>query len=225
MNIINWIVTNGCKLGLDMLCQIDAKEMVKIPQNGPLIAYTNHTGMVEAPILYTYLQPRQKVTALAKIETWDNFFLNWIFTLWDIIPLHRGEADMVAMKKALFAIDQGYILGIMPEGTRSRSGKLIRAQSGVAILAMHSHAPLQPVAHWGGENFGQNVKKLKRSTFKVRVGPLFHIDDHGQRVDKNIRQKMADEMMYQIAKMLPEEYRGEYSDLENATTDYLRFDG
>jgi 1-acyl-sn-glycerol-3-phosphate acyltransferase len=223
MNLMQWIVTYGCKLGLNVMCRIDAKELQKVPQTGPLIAFTNHTGMVEAPLLYTQLQPRKKLTAIAKIETWDNWFLNWVFTLWNIIPIRRGEADMVAMHKSLDMLEKGYILGISPEGTRSREGKLLRARGGIAMLGLHSGAPLQAVAHWGGENFGKNVKNFKRTDFHIRVGPIFYLDAHGERVSKEIRQQMADEMMYQLAKLLPEEYLGEYSDLGNATEKYLRF--
>jgi 1-acyl-sn-glycerol-3-phosphate acyltransferase len=223
MNLMKWIVTYGCKFGLNVMCRIDARELRKVPLNGPLMLYTNHTGTVEAPIMYTQLQPRDKLTAIAKVENWDNWFINWIFTLWDIIPIRRGEADMVAMRKALDAIEKGYILGISPEGTRSRDGKLLRARGGIAMLALHSGAPLQPVAHWGGENFGSNVAHLKRTNFDIRVGPIFYLDAHGERVTKEVRQQMADEMMYQLAKLLPQEYWGEYSDLANATEKYLRF--
>ena len=223
MNLMKWIVTYGCKLGLNVMCRIDARELKKVPLSGPLITFTNHTGMVEAPIIYTQLQPRDKLTALAKVENWDNWFLNWVFTLWGIIPIRRGEADMVAMRKALDVLENDFILGISPEGTRSREGKLLRARGGIAMLALHSGAPLQPIAHWGGENFGSNVAHLKRTNFNIRVGPIFFLDTRGERVTKEIRQQMADEMMYQLAKLLPAEYRGEYSDLENATEKYLRF--
>jgi 1-acyl-sn-glycerol-3-phosphate acyltransferase len=223
MKPMKWIVTYLCKFGLEVICRIDARELKKVPLTGPLITYTNHTGMVEAPILYTQLQPREKLTALAKIETWDSWFLNWVFTLWGIIPIHRGEADMVAMRKALDVLEDGYVLGISPEGTRSREGKLLRAHGGIAMLALHSGAPLQPVAHWGGEHFGSNVKHFKRTHFDIRVGPIFYLDARGERVSKDIRQQMSDEMMYQLAKLLPAENRGEYADLDNATEKYLRF--
>ncbi len=223
MNMMYWIVTYGCKLGLAVMCRVDAQGLDTVPHTGPLITFTNHTGTVEAPLIFTYLAPRKKVTGISKFETWDNRFLNWVFTVWGIIPIHRGEADMVAMRTALEALEKGFILGISPEGTRSRDGTLHRAHGGIAMLALHSGAPLQAIGHWGGENFGRNIKKLKRTDFHLRVGSVFHLDDHGERVTKVIRQQMADEMMYQIARLLPPEYRGEYSDLENATEKYIRF--
>lgn len=222
MSITQWIVTYLCKWGLEILCKIDARDLRTVQATGPLIMYANHTAMVEAPIVFTQLQPRP-TTGLAKIETWDNKFLGWVFDLWGIIPVRRGEADMEAMRRCLGALSQGRILGISPEGTRSKTGALIRAHAGLAVLALKSGAPLQPLAHWGGENFGENIKKFKRTPFTMRVGPVFYLDARGEKVTREIRQQMADEMMYQLSKLLPESYRGEYSDLENATEKYLRF--
>jgi len=130
---------------------------------------------------------------------------------------------MDAMKESIKMVKEGYIFGISPEGTRSSSAKLLRAHPGIVPIALRSKAPLQPVAHWGGENFPQNIKGLRRTDFHIRVGELFYLDNLGERVTGKVRQQMVDEMMYQLAKLLPKEYRGYYADLENATEKYLRF--
>lgn len=223
MNFTRWMVTTLCKFGLEVMCKIDAHELKKIPQSGPLILYANHTGTVEAPIILTQLAPREKVTGFGKIEIWEHWFLRWIFNTWEIIPIRRGEVDMEALRKGLNVLGQGYILGLAPEGTRSKDGRLLHAHAGAVMIALKSGAPLQVIAHWGGEHFGSNVKKFKRTDFTVRVGPRFYLDDHGEKITKEVRQQMVDEMMYQLAKLLPEEYRGVYSDMEKATTRYLRF--
>ncbi|MEW5828898.1 MAG: lysophospholipid acyltransferase family protein [Chloroflexota bacterium] len=221
MGFSRWFVTHACKSGLEVLCRIDKSDLGKVPMRGPLLAYSNHTGSVEAPLIYTQLAPRP-VTALAKAETWDNPFLGWVFTTWEIIPLRRGEADMEAMRKSLAALEQGMILGMSPEGTRNKTGRLLRAHPGIAVLALKSGAPLVPIAHWGGENFLPNLKRLKRTDFRIRVGEPFHLDAGGQRVTKEIRQQMADEMMYKLAALLPEAYRGAYSNLGKATEEFIR---
>ena len=222
MKPMNWMITYAAKIIMGIVCRIEAKEIKKVPAYGPLILYTNHTGSIEAPIFYSELAPRP-VTALAKVESWDNWLLRLVFTAWNIIPIRRGESDMDAMRAALGALEKNNILGISPEGTRSKTGALIKAKPGIVMLAIHSKAPVQVAAHWGGENFTENIKHLKRTDFQIRVGPVFHLDARGERVTKEIRQQMADEMMYQLAKLLPAEYRGEYADLENATVQYLRF--
>ncbi len=222
-NLLYWIVTYGCRLGLEIMCSIRKEGWEKLPARGPLIAFVNHTGTLEAPLLYTLMAPRP-TTGMGKIESWDVPFLRFIFTVWDIIPVRRGEADMDAMKRSIEALKSGKILGISPEGTRSKTGGLIRAQGGLVMLALHAKSPLQPIGQWGGEHFGSNVKRFKRTQVEIKVGERFWLDAGGEKVTKEIRQQMADEMMYQLAALLPEELRGAYSDLENATTKYLRFE-
>ncbi len=85
------------------MCRIDAPDLDKVPKGGPLIAYANHTGQIEVPLLYAHLQPRP-LKGLAKVETWDNWFLHWVFNLWEAIPLKRGEADMTAIRMSLEAL-------------------------------------------------------------------------------------------------------------------------
>jgi 1-acyl-sn-glycerol-3-phosphate acyltransferase len=128
---------------------------------------------------------------------------------------------MAAMRKALEALKKGYILGIAPEGTRNKTGAMIKAQPGIFTLAQHSGATMLPMGNWGGENFLKNLKKLKRTDFTLRVGEPFKIDTRGERITGELRQKITDEMMYKVAALLPEKYRGVYGDLENATEKYL----
>jgi len=220
MNIIRWFVTNAMKLGLRVLCRVDAAEIKNVPLRGPLIVYSNHTGSIEIPLIFGELYPRP-ISGWAKIESWDNWFLNWIFSLWNIIPIRRGEADMSALKKALQALKQGVLFGVAPEGTRNKTGQLIRAKPGVVVMATMADVPLIPVANWGGENFLSNLRKFKRTDFHIRVGKPFRIETNGVKITPEMRQEIVDEMMYRLASLLPGEYRGEYSDLERATGKYL----
>jgi 1-acyl-sn-glycerol-3-phosphate acyltransferase len=220
MRPVFWIVNAAVKSGTALMCRIDAPDLDKIPKMGPLIVYSNHTGQIEIPLLYSHLQPRP-LTGIAKVETWDGWFLRWIFNLWEAIPIRRGEADIEAMRKSLETLENGNILAIAPEGTRNKNGVLLRAQPGIITLALRSGAPLLPVAHWGGETFLTNLKRLKRTDFHIRVGEPFRLDPGNLRVSKEVRQQMVDEMMYRLAALLPEYYRGAYSDLENTTEKYL----
>jgi 1-acyl-sn-glycerol-3-phosphate acyltransferase len=232
MNPLEWIVTYGCKLGLRMLYRIEDSEMGKIRANGPLILYPNHTSLLEAPMVYTFLKPRKKVTGLSKVENWKNPFLNLVFSLWKIIPVRRGESDMEALRATLGALADGYIIGIAPEGTRSPSGSLQRAQAGVTMLALHSGSPLQPLAQWKDRPLPDDVgipterrhRRFGRPVIHIRVGRAFHLDPKGMKLTREIRQEMTDEIMYQLAKLLPEDRRGEYADLSRATEKWLVFE-
>jgi len=216
------ILTKLIAIGTAILCRIDKVDLDKVSRSGPLIIFSNHINMLEVPLIFSHLQPRP-VTAMAKAESWENPLFNWLFDIWKLIPVRRGEADMTAIRITLSMLKEGYIFGIAPEGTRSHGGQLQRGLPGIVPIAMRSKAPLQPVAHWGGEEFPENVKRLRRTDFHIRVGKPFYLESHGERVSSEVRQIMVDEMMYQLAKLLPEHYRGYYADLENATEKYLRF--
>lgn len=197
------------KFGTEILCQIDAPDIDKVPQRGPLIVISNHTGQVEVAVFFGQLHSRP-ITGWAKVESWDNPFLHWLFDLWGLIPVRRGEADTSALRKALSALKEGYIFGIAPEGTRNKTGRLKRAHPGAVTLAVHSGVPILPVAHWGGENFLRNLARLKRTDFHIRVGKPFQLQLEGVKMTREVRQQIADEMMIRLASLLPQEYRGEY---------------
>jgi 1-acyl-sn-glycerol-3-phosphate acyltransferase len=220
MRPVFWFINAIVKIGTSLLCRIDAPDLHKVPKHGPLIVYANHSGEIEIPLLYSHLQPRL-LTGIVKVETWEGWFLRWVFNLWGTIPIRRGEADIEAVRKSLDILKKGYILAIAPEGTRNKTGQLVRARPGVITLALHSGTPLLPVAHWGGENFSSNLKRLKRTDFHIHVGEPFKLDARGERVTREVRQQMVDEIMYRLATLLPEYYRGAYADLENATEKYL----
>lgn len=208
------IVAFFVKWGIHIIRRIDASGIDKIPMKGPAIGYANHSAMIEVPVFFGLLQPR-RITGWAKIELWDNWFLRWLFGLWHIIPIKRGEADTTALRKAVEALNEGYVFGLAPEGTRNVTGQLKRAHPGAVMLALHSGAPLIPIAHWGGENFSKNIKKLKRTDFHVRIGDPICLKLEGKRVTREMRQQIVDEMMYRLAELLPAEYRGEYQKVTN----------
>lgn len=224
MSPLKWIVTYGCKLGLSLVYRVDGTDLKKVPRDGPLILFTNHTGNVEAPILYSQLAPRPKVTALGKIELFKVPFLGFVMKVWEVIPVRRGESDREALRSCLDRLAQGWILGIAPEGSRNRTGELQQAKGGIALLALHSGAPIMPAAHWGGLRLRDHLKRFRRAPFTLKTGEPFRLDARGEKLTKEIRQEMADEMMYRLAVLLPEEYRGAYGDLSKATTKWLNFD-
>lgn len=216
------VVTSAIKGLIRLLCRVDDAQLARVPDRGPLIIVVNHISFLEVPLLYTHLQPRP-LTGFVKSETWDNPLLGALSDLWGGIPLRRGEADITALRQALRALEAGYIVAVAPEGTRSGNGRLQRGHPGVVFLALHSGVPLLPVVYYGGESFWSNLGRLRRTDFRVVVGWPFSLEPGRARVTRDVRRQMADEVMYQMAALLPPAYRGIYSDLTKATEVYLRF--
>jgi 1-acyl-sn-glycerol-3-phosphate acyltransferase len=205
-----------------LLCRIDDAQLVRVPDRGPLIIVTNHVNILEIPIIYTRLQPRP-VTGLASAHRWDSRWTRWLLEVCGTVPLHRGEADIAAMRKAIALLEAGRMIVISPEGTRSEHGRLQKAHPGVVLLALRSGAPLVPVAYYGSENYRENLRRLRRTDFHIAVGEPFYLDAGGVKVTRQVRRHMLDEVMYRIAALLPPAYRGIYSDLGAATERYLVF--
>lgn len=205
-----------------ILCKVDGEQIGRVPMDGPLILLANHVNFLEAPVLHCRLRPR-KLIGLAKVEAWDNPLLGWLFDQWEAIPIRRGESDVGALRRALGVLREGGILVIAPEGTRSRHGRLQRGHPGVVTIALKSGAPLFPLVFYGGEAIGHNVRRLRRTPFHILVGEPFHVEVGEEKVSRDVRQRIADEIMYRMAALLPPAYRGEYADLDAATERYLRF--
>jgi 1-acyl-sn-glycerol-3-phosphate acyltransferase len=221
-NIAYSVVTTSIKSLTRLICNVDDTQLSRVPDHGPLIIACNHVNFMEVPVLYTHLQPRA-VTGFAKAETWDNPAMGFLFNLWGAIPIQRGEADTNAFRSALNALQQGKILAIAPEGTRSGHGRLGRGQPGVVVLAEYSQAPILPLVYFGGERLRDNINRFKRTDFNIRVGRLFKLKFPATKLNRELRNIIVQEIMYQIALLLPVEYRGYYSDLSRITTNYLNF--
>lgn len=222
MSALQWFVSGSIRVGTDILCEVEGAPLSQVPMHGPLIVVANHIGSLEVPLLHSHLQPR-RIIGVAKIETWDNPLMGWLFDLWQAIPVRRGEVNLEAIRRSLAALAAGDILVVAPEGTRSRDGQLQRARPGVVPIALRSGAPILPVAHWGAEQFSANLQHLKRTAFHIRVGRTFHVIDRGAKMTREVRQVMVDEIMYQIAALMPPQYRGEYAALDQAAESYLQF--
>ena len=206
-----------------ILCKVDIDRIDRLPLDGPFILLANHVNFLEAPVLHCRLRPR-KLIGLAKAEAWENPLLGWLFDRWEAIPIRRGEADIAALRRALDVLEGGGILAVAPEGTRSRTGRLQRGKPGVVTLALRSRAPLVPVVFYGGEAIGHNVRRLRRTPFHILVGEPFFVEIGGERLTRDLRQRIADEILYRMAALLPPPYRGEYADLTAATSAHLRPD-
>jgi len=222
MTLAYSLVTPVIKSLTHVLCRIDDAQLTRVPDRGPLIIAVNHINFLEVPVLYTHLRPRP-LTGFAKAENWQDPLMRPLFELWEAIPLRRGEADVEAIRRGLAILEADGILAVAPEGTRSGHGRLLRGRPGIVLLALRTHAPIIPVACHGYEGFWENARRLRRTDFRVTVGYPFHLRAPGGRADRAMRQCMVDEVMYQVAALLPRQYRGEYADLSKATQDFLDF--
>jgi 1-acyl-sn-glycerol-3-phosphate acyltransferase len=229
MNIRRALVTSVLKRLLDTLCEIDAGEFKQalcscMADGGcvqPMILAINHINFLEVPILVTHSYP-MFLTGLVKDTTWKNPVMGFLMDTYKAIPINREGAYHRAFEQARELMNQGFFIVIAPEGTRSSNGVLGRGRAGIVQLAMSAGVPILPVVHFGGESIWQNIKRFKRTPFRFKAGRPFRFKWDGP-LDKSTRERMLEELMGQMAALLPEEMRGAYAEQANKKSEYLEF--
>jgi 1-acyl-sn-glycerol-3-phosphate acyltransferase len=189
--------------------QVNGKE--RLPQEGGYIAAANHLSVIEVPLAYCLLN-RYDVTGLVAKKHRKSALFRWIIDLLDGIWINRDEIDTRALRAARDHLKNGGVLGIAPEGTRSQTGALLEAKTGVAFLADQARVPIVPVAVAGTWQITSEILKLKRPVIVVNFGKPFMLPavDRKNR-DQDLKQN-TDEIMCQLAALLPPENRGYYAD-------------
>jgi 1-acyl-sn-glycerol-3-phosphate acyltransferase len=224
MRLLRWVVAGFLKALTGLMFRVDAVQLDKVPKGGPLIIVANHVHVPEIPTLYTRLYPR-KVSGMAQAEhVLGKSVAGRILRLFGTIPVWRGEADLNALRTGIKELAKGNMVLLDPEGTRSHNGRLQKGRPGAILMALHSGALLLPVVHYGSENYRENLRRLRRTDLHFAVGKLFRVDAGGQRVTSSIRQQMIDEVMFQMAGLLPPQYRGAYAAVDTARHKYLVFE-
>jgi 1-acyl-sn-glycerol-3-phosphate acyltransferase len=195
-----------------LIADIEVFEIEKLPQGNVIVA-ANHLGRLDTAALMCILDREDIIMPVAE-KYRDHPFFGALGRSVNAVWLNRFEADYSALRQILERMKQGGILVIAPEGTRSQTEALQEAKMGVAYLASKSGYPVLPVAVTGTEDRAvvENLKHFRRSKIIVKAAELMYIDiPKGTGREEAMRQA-TDEIMCQIAALLPEKYRGAYAD-------------
>lgn len=182
------------------------------PQQGPLILVSNHLHNFDMIVLGAAF-PRP-IFYMAKRELFKSFG-GWVISQFGAFPVNRHAIDRAALRQAGRLLDEGLVVGILPEGTRSRSRQLTVGNPGVALVAMQQDVQLIPVAITGTQHLpfdahATGERWLGRRT-TVTIGQPFRLPARQPGQRPNL-QAATDQIMYAIADLLPPEYRGLYND-------------
>lgn len=196
---------------LPRIAKIELIGIEKIPQQQFIIA-SNHLGRLDSALLY-YVFDREDIILPTAEKYQHHPLYGRLGKAMGAIWLNRFDVDIHAMKEILRRLKAGGLLAIAPEGTRSKTEALQEGKPGVAFLASKIKAPIIPIAITGTEDrlIKYNLKHLKRSHIQVRAGNPFQLPEIDPQNRDNSLRAATDEIMCQIACMLPESYRGFYS--------------
>ena len=200
---------------------IEVHNREHIPASGPALIIMNHSGGLDPLTLMLIIRPRF-LNTMSKVENYKIPLFGALMGLWGAYPVTRGAVDRRALDYTLKLLARGEIALIAPEGTRQPT--MIEAKDGLTFLAIKAGVPIVPVGLAGTRDYFSNLKRLRRTRIVARFGPAFRFRTNGRsRVPRDEMAQMTREAMYQLAKLVPPEKRGFYSDIMQATTDTLDF--
>lgn len=118
-----------------------------MPAEGPVILAINHQSIWD-PLVAASSLPR-KVSFMAKEELFSIPVLGTVFSKLGAFPVKRGQGDMNAIRQSLTILKEGRVLGLFPEGTRSKNGEIQKGLPGMVLLMEKSKATVVPIKMYG----------------------------------------------------------------------------
>jgi 1-acyl-sn-glycerol-3-phosphate acyltransferase len=147
-----------------------------LPRTGPAILVSNHTSSID-PLLLQAFSPRLIRWMMAK-EYFDFKPLRWLFDTVGVILVERSGRDMAATRAAMRALEQGYVLGVFPEGKIEPTTDLLPFQSGIGLLALKTRAPVFPAYIDGTQRKREMVEAfLRPSVGTITFGQELNLKD------------------------------------------------
>lgn len=133
-----------CNIAVSAWFHVEVQGIENLPQEGGYILVANHRTYFD-PVLVAIRMKRQ-VNFMAKIELFQNKFLGPIIKHLGAFPVSRGTGDTSAIDKAIKTVKDGDVLSLFPEGTRSKTGEIMRFKSGAIVVASQTGADIVPTA-------------------------------------------------------------------------------
>ena len=127
-----------------------------MPKNGAVIVASNHVSYLD-PVVVGCVFTRE-INFLAKEELFKGKFGKFLFSKLNAVPIKRGMKDRQALRQALNILKEGKVLGLFPEGTRSKTGELGEGLSGIGFFALRSEATVVPCVIVGPYKVGRRLK-------------------------------------------------------------------
>ncbi|MCS7034784.1 MAG: 1-acyl-sn-glycerol-3-phosphate acyltransferase, partial [Phycisphaerae bacterium] len=141
-----------------------------VPRSGGAILASNHQSYLD-PVLLAVRLPRP-VSFLAKSELFSNRAFAWLIRSLHAFPVRQGAGDVAAMREAIRRVQEGYLLNIYPEGTRTWDGQLQPIQPGIALVVKRAGVPVIPAVIDGAyEAFGPHRSFPRPWPILLAYGP------------------------------------------------------
>ena len=184
-----------CRIWFGLVFRTRVIGAENIPASGAFILAANHVSNWDPPFLGTFID--REICYMGKEELFKNPVMAWICRSLHVFPVKRGAADKTAVKTAVKILKDGKCFGIFPEGTRSKTGKIGKAEAGISLIAAMTKAPIIPAAIVDTEKIFSRAEKFPRLAVVYGTPIKFT----GSTKDRDALNEFAQSVMNEIAKL------------------------
>ena len=199
-NIV-YLTVRGIFIGVaKILFRFESHGSEYIPASGSAIIASNHASYLDPPFIG--MAATRPIFYFAKAELFRSLF-GAMLRFVNAVPVNRDQLDLKTLKTILDILNQGDVIVMFPEGTRSATGELQPAKPGVGMIAYHARVPVIPAYISGShEVLPKNAHGLYLKKCTVRFGPPVDLQEffHIQKT-KDLYLRMSQEIMSAIQKL------------------------
>lgn len=172
--------------------RIHVKGHEHFPKEGGVLLCANHIDNLDPPIVG--ITSKRPVRFMGKEELFKKKWMGKLMKELNVFPVKRGMSDREAIRTGLKILKEGQVLGLFPEGTRSKNGELGKGLAGAGFFALRTDAAVVPCAIIGPYKLGKPLQ--------VVYGPP--IDMASLRERKASAEEATEAIMEAIAKLIKE---------------------
>jgi 1-acyl-sn-glycerol-3-phosphate acyltransferase len=166
-----WILIQGlARIATTVMFDLKTYGAYNIPKTGGVLLVSNHQSFLDPIILSSGLD--RTLSYLAKAELFKNRFFGWLIGSLNAFPVEQGAGDIGAVKEAIARLQDGHLLNVYPEGSRTETGEMQPLEKGVALVIRRAKVPVVPVAITGSyEAWRRGTPFPKSHPIRIMVGP------------------------------------------------------
>ncbi len=158
---------------------VSGKEYIPPKEQGGFILAANHISNTDPILLGIIL--KQQIHYMSKEELFENKFVGWVLHQIGAFAVARGKGDTGSLDFGANLVKEGKTLGIFPEGTRSKTGELLKPKSGVILIAASTGGDILPASITALPK-----KKFARKHIHIQFGPMIQNEALGVDGAKNL---------------------------------------
>ncbi len=194
-------LVGSARILFGLFMQLEVEGLEYFPVAGPVIVAANHVSNYD-PFPMQFSLPRP-IFYMGKASLFKFPVMDIALRNLGAFPVYRGEKDAWALLHARRILDHGQVLGMFPEGTRSKGRGLGVAKTGVARLALETNCTISPMTIIGTDLFFQQIPQ--RTTVRAQILAPLHPNKNETPL------ALTDRLMFALAAALPENMRGVYA--------------